>query len=490
MRRSPPADLLAVAIYFVMGLAWIASMPGDARLDRDEGFNLMKADLVARGHVLYREIWSDQPALFTHLLVAWRWVAGESDSAARVLVLLVTCIGLASAGRLATWFSGGRPLAGLLTVLLLIGARSYPKLSMAVMIGLPAISIALLSVVLWRRSTPRRWGWAVAPLAGGLFACSMQVKLFTFMMIPFALAVYVVAARQCGLSKRRAVIEIVLWAVALGAVTWLIGPWREPAWQQQLVTTHLRTGLPTDDTQAQALRSLFMRFIEDAPLMLAAGLSLWAGGWAVAARCLPAGIWLISSVLVLSQANPLWGHHRVMFSIPAAMIAGAALCGLIDRWKARGRLALLPVPDRLAVGAMVLAFVWGAGQVVGSLFTLGRGSDRHDPELLARLKEIARERPAGWVISDDPHVVRAAGLLVPPEVAVLSLKRLQRDLTEDRFVEIIGHYRPPAIVLARHAYSDTFIARATEGYQQVLSKKRGRVRCFVRLQTPATAPAP
>jgi hypothetical protein len=479
-RRTLPLDLLAAGAYCVLGLVWIASMPELARLDRDEGFNLMKSDLVSAGYRLYAQIWSDQPALFTHMLAWWQQLFGDSDAAARVLVLLMTSVGLASVGRLATWSADGRSGAGLLAVLLLIGGRSYPKLSMAVMIGLPAISTALASVVLWRFATTQRHGWALAVPAGALFACSMQIKLFTFMMIPFALTTFFVAARQRSLSVRHCLAHVALWTLALASVTWLIGPWREPAWKQQLVTTHLKTGLSTDDTQADALRSIVMRFLEDAPLMLATFVAIAVMGHAGFRRCAPQLVWMGCSVAVLSQANPLWGHHRVMFSIPASMIAGICLHQVIV---SRGGVRKVLRGDwsaRCALVAAGLALGNGAAQVGVSAFTLGRGDDTHDALVVQRLREINARGNVRWIISDDPHIVRAAGLLVPPETAVLSLKRLQRDLTEERFAEIIASYRPPAILLARHTYRDAFVARITEGFQETLSRKKGRIRLFER----------
>jgi hypothetical protein len=481
MARRPPTDLLLALVYFVVGSIWIASMPELARLDRDEGFNLMKADLVQRGYRLYREIWSDQPPLFTHLLVAWRRVFGESDSAARMLVLTMTSIGLACAGRLATWFAGGRTLAGALTVLLLIGARSYPKLSMAVMIGLPAISTALAAIVLLRWSTTLRWGWVIVPVSGGLFAASMQIKLFTFILAPMLFATYFVSRRRDG---QRPAIDLVLLLSAFAVVSYLAGPFREPGWQQQLVRTHVKTGLATDDTQLQALRSVLMRFIEDAPLMLAMAAGLYAAGRATARRCLPALAWIIASVIVLSQANPLWGHHRVMFSIPAAMIAGACLAEVWSRSRAAPR---RDMPTGLAFASAGLAFAYGLAQVTGSIIGLGRGDDTNDAEIVDRLRRD-RDR-IRWVISDDPHIVHAAGLVVPPETAVLSLKRLQRDLTEDRFAQIIDRYQPEVIILARHTYTPEFVQRVTRGYELVISKKKDRVRMFERTLPTTTAPS-
>jgi hypothetical protein len=513
MPRRVPIDLILAAAYLACGLAWVALLPGDARLDRDEGFNLMKADLVAGGYRLYSEIWSDQPPLFTHMLVAWREAFGDSDRAARSLVVLLTSIGLASAGRLTTWMARGDARAGVLAILLLLGARSIPKLGMAVMIGLPAVSVALLAIVLLRAAM--RWGLVgtvAAAGAGALFAAAMQIKLFAFILLPMAVVIALFPPpstlgggkgegpfgdRKDGdrnddggdnalpltpsQSTGRGRMALLVFALAWAVSTYWLAPFHEPVWKQQLLVTHMKTGLPTDDSQLASLRSIASRFLEDGPLMLAAGVCVFLAGREAARRALPAIVWLASSVVVLSQANPLWGHHRVMFSIPAAMIAAVAFGIVWSDAERRKR--------QIATIAVGIALSWGAVQLAFAVATLGRGDDAHDPQILSRLREIAAQNDSTeptWVISDDPHVVRAAGMLVPPEVAVLSLKRLQRDLSEDALAAVVQKYRPVAILLARHNYSDTFASRVAVGYEPAFAGKNGRVRLFRRRDGEST----
>jgi hypothetical protein len=58
------------------------------QLNKDEGYNWAKARLVADGHELYDEIWSDQPPGLTWLLVGWSRLAGRGVPEARLFALL------------------------------------------------------------------------------------------------------------------------------------------------------------------------------------------------------------------------------------------------------------------------------------------------------------------------------------------------------------------------------------------------------------------
>jgi hypothetical protein len=493
IKRYP--DLLAAGAYLVVALVWIQTMPDTARLDRDEGFNIMKAALVERGYQLYSQIWSDQPPLFTHLLVGWRKLFGPGDGAARSLVAILVSIGLASVGRIATWIARN-PRAGLLAVVLLVAARSVPKLSMAVMIGLPAISVALLSVWLMIAAARWRFGWLLLPVCGALFACSMQIKLFTFILAPMAIYVCIRAFGEIHsvveenprlTPRRQSRIFVAIGLLVLGFVTttFFISPWRDPAWQQQLIRTHMKTGLPTDDSQYDSLRSIVMRFLEDAPLMIAFFTTILLAGREHFRRSLPMVVWMATSIIVLSQANPLWGHHRVMFSIPAAIITATATLAILDR------INLSPNPSQaqrrdgwITKIVLTIALGYGSASLIYSFVRLGRErEDTMDAEVLAELKK--RSSQSQWVLSDDPHIVHAAGMLTPPETAVLSLKRLQRELTEERLGEISNAYQPKLLLFARHEWDAKFpgmLDRITAGCQIVLRKNKDRVRMFERVE--------
>ncbi len=157
-------------------------------MDFDEGVNLIKALLLLRGFPLYRLVWSDQPPLFTYLLAGEFRLAGLSVNAARLLVLLFSCAllwGITHYLRL-VW-GDLHALAGAFLLLLLPG---YLSLSVSAMIGLPALTWAMLALVAlayWHRRHAYPWLVASA-LALSLAALT---KLFAGVLAPvFAVGIF------------------------------------------------------------------------------------------------------------------------------------------------------------------------------------------------------------------------------------------------------------------------------------------------------------
>src|SRR5574339_891946 len=151
------------------------------QFDSDEGLNLMRSMLVALGHPLYSEVSSDQPPLFTHILALLFRVVGFEVNPARLLVLLFSTVIVWSAAQFLqlTW---GK-LAAIAFVPLAIMLPQYLRLSTSVMIGVPSIALAAVSmlfVTLWHRK--RNYLWLV--LSGFALALSLLVKLFTGFLAP------------------------------------------------------------------------------------------------------------------------------------------------------------------------------------------------------------------------------------------------------------------------------------------------------------------
>jgi 4-amino-4-deoxy-L-arabinose transferase-like glycosyltransferase len=153
-------------------------------MNQDEGINLIKAQLLLNGYSLYSDIWSDQPPVFTYLLATLFRVFGLRVNAGRVLVLLMACgLFFLYLNYLYNVWGKWHALVGIVLLVLLPG---FTNLSVSVMIGLPSIVFAMLSLltlVYWHNG--RRYFWLVVSALG--LGISMNIKLFTGFLAPIFL---------------------------------------------------------------------------------------------------------------------------------------------------------------------------------------------------------------------------------------------------------------------------------------------------------------
>ena len=154
------------------------------QFDTDEGLNLMRSMLVTLGHPLYLEVSSDQPPLFTQILGLLFRFTGFEVNPARLLVLLFSTLLVWSAAQFLQLVSG--KLAAILFLPLALIIPRYLELSISVMIGVPSIALAVLSmlfVTLWHQKKSNLW----LVLSGFTLALSVLTKLFTGTLAPFFL---------------------------------------------------------------------------------------------------------------------------------------------------------------------------------------------------------------------------------------------------------------------------------------------------------------
>ena len=97
-------------------------------------------------------------------------------------------------------------------------------------------------------------------------------------------------------------------------------------------------------------------------------------------------------------------------------------------------------------------------------------------EVVRLLKaENARTR---WVFTDNVMFPFYAGLPVPPEIAVLSTKRLQAGLiTQAEILDVLRRYRPEQAVVCRGIFDKTIMAYLKEHY--TLKLEAGALRYYV-----------
>ncbi|HSI33338.1 MAG TPA: hypothetical protein VK986_07075, partial [Tepidisphaeraceae bacterium] len=353
------AGVVVPAVVFVIAVLVIVPAGTVFEFDRDEGLNLMKAALLKEGMPLYSTVWSDQPPLLTAALAGLFKVTGNSVGAARGLILATSAIGLLSLAGILRMTAGW--VAAFAGVALLALSNEYVRLSVAVMIGLPALSLALAAVALGMIGARRGSFWLVV-LSGAVMGVSMQTKLFTFMAVPWVLLlVGLTFGRPNAIAKRQA-------ARSLGAVgAWLagfavvfvgVGLYFGSLNYELLIHSHIRDKVEAAEFRPtpQMLRE-FARWDWEQHLLAGVGLvgAVWHRRWV---RLVPAA-WFATALVVMANHRPVWDDHYVLFSIPLSWLAAYAVSDAAELLRAgwRRRVEWRPIATRVAAALPAVALL-------------------------------------------------------------------------------------------------------------------------------------
>ncbi len=421
-------------------------------IDPDEGIQVMKAFLFSRGHGLYSEIYSDQPPLLTLILSVLFKVLGPKVLPARLAVLAFSALLMTSAVvYLHVFWSRLHAILGLLLLVLL---PSYAQLSVSVMVGLPAIALAMASLLflcLWQRG--ERVAWLV--LSACLLSASIMVKLFTVILLPIIVAGLLLAPGRQALQGpgkwgriRPALVWSATFGLVLGAVLLgLVGPTNVP----QLFETHLGVrGIEYFE------RETLVRHGRDLwPLFLLATLG---SGWVILKRawtgtCFLA--WMVVGAAFLTVNTPVWYHQVILIACPACVLGAIGVAEPLagKTWGGWGRLCQAALA--IAAGVLLVVYaLWAIPRVVGKM-------DSRLPNLVAGEALRAREYdlltlidyfdPGGKVlVTDRPMFAFRSRRETPPELANLSQKVMRGGIvSEQRIIDLIHATAPPIVLLAR-----------------------------------------
>lgn len=464
IRLAKKFDLWQLVVPLVFLLIVIFFFPSRTRFEfsSDEGLELMKAMLVEREYSLYGEIWSDQPPLFTDLLAGVIRLFGTKVGAARFLVVGFSCLLLWSAYYFMKLVWGSMTaLAGVIMIFLL---PKYLSLSAAVMAGLPGISLAmcsLLALSLWHLR--RKPIWLI--LSAIALSLSLLIKLITgFLAVIFVLGILAGGfARYKGdLNWRKLLGPPALWIAVFAGFTLLgglllVGPANVP----QLLETHLFAE-NVEGFRDNAALTINFHLKKVIPLLILALVgtffSLQGKRWLV----LYPLAWMVTAYGLLLFHSPVWDHHQLLVTIPAAILAASAFveaAGLL--WRIiRSHLhsdpkGLLQIAALISLAAVFFTFrlqePFSLLNPVPSISSsdLGLGADKE-----AFLRKMIKFAPqTEWVVTDLPMYAFRAGLPVPPELAVFSLKRvITGNLKEEDVLAAVIKYSPEQVLIGRFEY--------------------------------------
>ena len=427
--------------------------------DKDEGVNLMKSMLVAQGYPLYQAVWSDQAPLLTLILAGVFRLVGYRVGAARLVVLAFSAALLGGVWRYLRVL-GGRACAAL-GVLLILWLPYYLRLSLSVMVGIPSLALAVLALTAlaeWHRR--HTWPWLV--LSAVTLGLSILTKVFTGFLAPvFMIGILVDGVprpdgRTPGGGWRGLRLgPVTLWALVFaaaigGPLLSLPGTFGELG---QLWAPHWAAR-----SQAHLAPYTFGAAVCDVRAILwlalpSAGFLLWRRRW----LSLYPLAWLAVAALLLSNHLPVWYHHQLLVSVPAAMLAAGAIPELWT-WAREGRSHRIDLRRGWTVAASmaVLAFVLVTTEPAVPRLLSGIPArlrdqsprDIKDNRVVAEMVSYGAQTE--WVVTDRPIYAFRAGLPVPPATAAITIKRLATGyLTEEDLLATVRAYRPAQVLLSR-----------------------------------------
>lgn len=419
--------------------------------DPDEGQNAMISLMINRGYSMYSEIWSDHPPLFPYLLDYWLRIFGYEIHTARILVLFFSSMLLASAYQFlrkawGTWHA----VAGLILIILL---PYYTRLSVSLMIGLPAIAFAmcaLSALQLWHRKGSSVW----LIISGLMLVASLFIKLFTIILVPiFLLGIYLDERHKQNQEKwiffPRSLatwfITTILAGVVLGLL--LIGPRA----MVELVNFYLQAALINSYLEAAKIYDINWFLSDSLPLLVLAAIgsvfAIIAKNWG----SLYLTAWTILAYLTLLWQIPVWYHHQLLITIPAAMLAGAAIGQSIDTisqlFRKKGKPIWLVSLAIISMAVLIFSLV---ARLPETLLEFSTPDTLLERERLFLVRSSNHAAETEWFVTDTPMYAFRIKASVPPNLAVFSDKRiLSGGLNEEQILAAIATYRPEQVFIGR-----------------------------------------
>lgn len=429
----------------------------------DEGFELMRATMQNQGYSLYKEIWSDQPPLFSDILKNWLLVFGNSIFFARFLIILfATTLLLFFYKTLRLFFGHWSAIFG---TALLVFTTDFIQFSIQVKVDMPALTLVVVMLYFLMFSLHQdgnRRFKSSAAIAGFFMGLALQTKLYTVLVCP-AIALYfllllILSWRQ---TEKRKVIFVkgILFGGGL-AVSILLSIlfYREAAFGQ-LVESHLSAKQFFEDLTFKKL--IHRSFTTNPAFWIFSSLGLGLVGTQERWRIYFPILWLVATLLVLANHTPLWPHYYLLMALPIAWIGSAVFFQL---WRSlatseNGRPLLRKswrentIHFRLNLVAIILVF---GIHILGTTSVYVRGRHAVQQTSHGSAKQIALEHVltyqanTNWFVTDSPIYAFYADLKIPPELVVISRKRVLTEGINGEFIlEMIHKYEPEQVLLER-----------------------------------------
>jgi hypothetical protein len=432
-------------------------------LGADEGFELAKATLCLKGYHLYSEIWNDQPPLLTVLVTAVLRQLSPTALGPRLLTGSFAALLLGSFYGIVHRISG-RWIAFLAT-LFVMASPGFLVLGSTCMLEVPALALAIAGLALL--ALLDRPQSCLPQICGGLaFGVSLETKLISVVLLPVAALILLTKARQDAFPFQGFARSLFFFAativVGTFATDWLSCNGAYLAHFHQSWTSHFGPLKSTDHGSPADHRFNWAALLRNWDVTIAA-----AGGICISLKrskndplsLLPIA-WLVLTFAIFGFHRPWWNYYYIHTSVPSCWCAAVGFSSSLQWALTHRRLPLLGLVSL----ALACAMVW-----MGARLFLEIREIRRSPQTFTSLflPEIAKYKPfTEWIYSEEPIYSFYTGIPMPPDLAVVMLKRFwSGEITDERIVADLEDSKPGVILLVNNGRPKPYHALIESEYR-------------------------
>lgn len=470
-----------IPLLFALLTFWIMSAGQVFQFNPDEGIELSKVMLLQQGYRLYDQIWNDQPPLLTWTLFHWLALFGNSITAARSLILCFATLLVTTFYQLLKPTLG--PIGALCGLIGLCLSHDFLKLSVSVMRGLPALSLALFAIYLFLPALQKTSlaphntssdleqesrlfgfrGWRIG-LSGLLFGVSLHFKLFTLFLLP-ALFLQVgfstLQFKNSKLAGWKSFFAILsLWNLSWIVTFGVIGYFTQAFYLEQLLGSHfVEKNLALLNVEPSWLKVLLF-LVQDIDYVFLAAIITWKFSKKQSDCPLFPILWVLTLIPILLHHQPLWSHYYLLLSIPMVWLGSHGLMAIwpicyhtirngFQRGKTMGQQQPF-ISKKLVLTCFVLVLIGIPVKtaIIGlDQYYLLKETTHRQTVLTAVMAEKSQTR---WLFTDLPITAFYTGIKIPPETVVFSIKRLSSGMLKSgNTMQLLENYQPEQLVLGR-----------------------------------------
>lgn len=439
--RAPIGGSLAITVLFAATIPNVVPLKDLFIIAGDESFEVAKAYLMSNGASLSTELWNDQPPLHTWFMSLLFSEFGPSIELGRVLSCLAGGLLLGS-----TFFVGsmlGSLRAGFIAALSLLGSPFFLELACAMMLEVPALSLAALSLAIfaWAQQKASKFLHVTAAL---LFGAALATKLTALSVAPAFVLLSMFPNGQRSLQG--AIKALFFLAVAALSFLSITLPLTHGHFSD-LFAGHFHASVRGNLTPQELWPASLAATGQNLPLFLAAGFYTLRLLWQPKQKARGPCVWFAVVFLALIVHRPGWYYYILHLSLPCALVVGLGLdcdwrsmlaCGA-DKAKPLSSNFLNPIAPGLVV--LLLITGWVVNEEIHRLRALPRTSE-------SKVLEYLAFQGAKSLFTDVACLGVYLRATMIPELAVLHEKRVRtRSFTDEAYATLLRKYKPEVIAL-------------------------------------------